>query len=251
MDIFHPVFPESINPVYVLALTSIVLLYLIAFFGSRFWLTAKRRAKRVRKVLIPPQPSSIAYRAADERRSKILAVLAEFENSDYPKTEFIEVPPEISTSLRDDRPETNLEEDINSYWWRARLRMQLSETHYLLTERVTDLIVAMFRAGKIKKDQYPSLIFVERLEGHAHDDLFPWQVVIETRFPEAITNWVQLPQVRNWVGIGIQLSVPGGGASSRGGRSDQVDLSKLFPQGKCTVGSDGLEGTVGGVFKFP
>ncbi|MGF6126969.1 hypothetical protein QF019_002178 [Pseudomonas frederiksbergensis] len=252
MDTFQTIFPASVSPVYVLALASIVLLYLIAILGSRFWLTALRRGKRIRRVLLPAQPSIIAYRAADERRRKILEVLEEHENSDYPGAELIEIPPGYAYQLRDDRYERNSDEERASYWWLARLRMQLSETHYLLTERVTDLIVTLFRAGQLRPDQFPSLIFVERVQHQENDDLFPWQVVIETNSPEAITQWFVDKEVSEWIGIGVQLSVPRPSKNSpitnNGGT---VAPPSAFPNGKCIDGKDGLEGTMGGVFNLP
>jgi len=252
MDSLQAVLPASVNPVYVLALLSVVLLYLIAFFGSRFWLAALRRGKRERRILLPAPRSSTAYGAADERRRKILEVLDGQEHGDYPSAEFIEVPPVYLYSLRDERFERNVDEERVSYWWLARLRMQLSETHYLLTERVTDLIVALFRAGRLRPHQYPSLIFVERVKHQQNDGMFPWQVVIETNYPEAIADWFLNDEVRDWIGIGVQLSVPRAGRNSPKDNNDDIPISpSAFPNGRCVGVPGGLEGTIGGVFLLP
>lgn len=248
MDIARSGYSISIDSRYILVIVLLALLYVLAIASGNYW-RKKRWGKGLREELLPRPSSEKAHRAADDRRTKILLELGG-SISDRKATEFIELPPGLSGELNFDanRSFDDFNERPNPYWWLARLRIQLSESHYLLTERVTDLVVALLRANLIEPREYPASIRVEKIQDKKHSDLFPWQVIIETYYPDNIAKWFRREEVRSWIGIGVQLFIPRDRVSASGDGGDGLLPSPtISAYGKCAVGTDGLNGTVGGV----
>lgn len=253
MDTFLSTLSTQTSGLYAIILLTILLLYIATLLLNRHWQHIRQQGKRVRQNIIPTQTLESAYNAADIRREKILNILYETERSDFDAPEFIELPPTLSEALftQSQKPE-NLQERQNIAHWRtARLLMQLNESRYLLTERVTDLIVSLLRAEKIRPHEFPSAIFLERLHPNTGDAFFPWRVVIETNYPRALAPWFLREGVLDWIGIGIQFSVPIDRLKDSANRRDDGTSTPplIFSLGKCIVGTNGREGTVGGVFR--
>lgn len=232
-----------------LVAVSVFALWLCAVIVSRF--LHRRRIGRsgfefVRRHRIPPPSIDVSRRVCGERRNRLQAFLTEFPRSAGVPVEFIDVPPGIEVAQR-----RFPEDDASRFWHAARLRLQLDADHYILLERVTDALVCLERADKLSPDEFPIDIHLERLPHRRSRIEFPWRVVITTPNPSQLKELVFSLGIQDWLGIGIEFVRPVRPlVGHRGRRPGGVPPEgAALAQGRCVNGSDGLEGTVGGLVR--
>jgi len=199
----------------------------------------------LRERIIPAPSFEISRLAADDRRRRLQAFLNEFrEGIDGVPIEFIDVPRELKVESR-----RFGQDDSSRFWHASRLFLQLQSDHYLLLERVTDSLVCLQRDGRLKSDDFPISVRLEKKLNWRSQKLLPWRVVIVTTKPRALKELILALDIGNWLGIEIAFLRPARRLFRRYGRNSQGDPpgAVIQPQGRCMLGSDGLEGTVGGV----
>ena len=134
------------------------------------------------------------------------------------------------------------------------LSQQLAESQYLLIERVVDALICFFRARKLTVSEFPTCVYLDSLPGRKRLRLgkFPWRVVMAVSNPLAIKQLFANQSMREWLCIGVDV-IPARRIAARPDHEPPEDFSSsspsLVPQGRCTQGQDGLEGTVGGVLR--
>lgn len=183
----------------------------------------------LRRCTIPSPPVEISRRAADDRRRRLQGFLNEFRQSRGIPIEFIEVPGELKVEQR-----RFPEDDASRFWHASRLHLQLRSDHYLLLERVTDALVCLQRAGRLNTEEFPISVRLERSSYARSRQSLPWRVVITAFKPTTLKELMLALDIQDWLGIGIDFVRP-------------ANSSSVQPQGRCAVGSDGLEGMVGGL----
>lgn len=186
----------------------------------------------------------ISRRAADDRRRRLQGFLNEFPEGTGVPIEFIDVPGGLEVERR--RFE---QENASRFWHASRLRLQLRSDQYLLLERVTDALVCMQRGGRLKEDDFPISIRLKRTRDWLSRKSFPWRIVVTTVKPRILKKLILELGIGDWLGIGIEFVKPAQsfarGRTRNSGAGPQPPIVQA--QGRCTLGSDGLEGIVGGV----
>ena len=189
-----------------------------------------------------------ARHAADQRRGKIEAALKELDSRGVVFKEFIEVPPALS-DVTGEMQEPFESDESEPFWHTALLSLQQESDQHLLVERVTDTIVCLERLRLIKWAEFPSNIRLERITRGLNSRKFPWRVVIATNHPKPLESWFGKTEVRDWIGIGIDL-VPAGPAKVRReapSTQEEQHNPTAGAFGACRVGDDGMYGVVAGV----
>jgi hypothetical protein len=198
------------------------------------------------RIIQPGRLSSL--NASEGRRSAVLNHLRRFSDENGVPLEFIERPP----GLEDIRLREYGRQDPVRYWLASRLALQLERDENLLLERVTDAFVCLERLQRITPDEFPYLIRLERLgSAEWNDDAFPWKVVVCCDEPLQLAEHFGDPAIQTWLGIGVDF-ISQKRPSARISREAPPEASPptaAVAQGRCRIGGDGLEGTVGGILE--
>ncbi len=200
----------------------------------------------VRRYRIPSSSGRTSVGAADDRRNRLQTFLAEFADTPGVPIEFIEVPPGLEIRRRE------FARDEGSPFWRAaRLHLQPENNESLLLERVTDVLVYLERIGDITPEDFPISIRLERRGNARAPRHFQRRVIAETTKPRRLRSLFKQPSIREWLGIGVEFVRPIGLRTTKQRSDSDVAPPEeaVSPQGRCTIGSDGLEGTVGGLIR--
>jgi hypothetical protein len=209
-----------------------------------------------RRRHIPPPSLATSHRASSDRRERLLNFLNQFPEAAVP-VEFIEVPPTLNRET--DLPQYTREFDKDSAFWNAsRLHLQVGKDHLLLLERATDALVCLERANRITRDDFPHCVQLEHVKGRTYQS-FPWRLLISAERPEMLAPHLSDPRMREWLGIAVDLlgtkredtkesppeATPAPPTTPKATPSSPAAAA---PLGRCVVGEDGLQGTVGGSF---
>jgi hypothetical protein len=195
----------------------------------------------------PPFP--VSAEAFEQRRNAVQAHIREHSSDDGAATlEFIERPPgSQEVPLR-----RFGREDPARFWLMSRLHLQLEREQYLLLERVTDAFVCLERLERITPEQFPYLIRLEPLPAIKGRENFPWRVVVACDEPDELFPHFSDPAVRRWLGVGVDfVSRKARRTETSGERPPEGSpptAANAF--GRCSLGGDGLEGTVGGAIEI-
>jgi hypothetical protein len=192
-------------------------------------------------------PFALSVEACDERRRAVQAHLRQYSFDNGLALEFIERPP----GTQDAAPRELSSEDPARFWLVSRLRLQLEKDQYLLLERVTDALVWLERLGRITPQQFPYSIRLERLSAREAGENFPWKVVVACDEPEKLFLHLADPAMRNWLGVGVDfISRKPSAKQTSGKRPPEITPTTTAGAfGRCSSGSDGLEGTAGGAIE--
>jgi hypothetical protein len=223
-----------------------VAVWVALFLISRF-LQRRHFGRWPVRYKIDQPPFALSIEACVERRRAVEAHLRQYSREDGIALEFIERPPgSRDVVLRELR-----NEDPARFWLISRLRMQLENDQYLLLERVTDALVCLERLGRITPEQFPYLIRLEKSSAGKAENTFPWRVVVACDEPDKVFVHFDNSEMREWLGVGVDF------VSRRATRKQTPDerppesnpptAAEAF--GRCSVGNDGLEGTVGGAIE--
>ncbi len=198
----------------------------------------------LRRYTIPSPSIEISRSAANDRRRRLQGFLNEFPQSTGVPIEFLEVPPELEVAQR-----RFPEGDASRFWHASRLRLQLLSDHYLLLERVTDALVCLHRAERLDAEEFPLSVRLERIPNARTPQYFPWRVVITASNPTMLKELMLKLNTQYWLGIRIDFVRPAYSTTRKRDQEPRANPPEptAQPQGRCTQGSDGLEGTVGGL----
>src|SRR5439155_10225368 len=128
--------------------------------------------------------------------------LQEYETEGVVQREFLEVPPGF--------------ENISIKWFEnnrwlaaahtAHLHWQLSDTRFLLIERVVDAIVCLQRSvrSEVGEPDFCVTAWMEELTRSEQPSLYPWRVIVETSNPKRLAD--HLGPLSNWLGVGVDLA---------------------------------------------
>jgi hypothetical protein len=194
-----------------------------------------------RRYRIPSPPKRHSVQVSDDRRNNLQRFLAEFSEIPGVPVEFIEVPPGLEINSGDFP-----KDETTQFWRAARLHLQLDNDQRLLLERVTDALICLYRANRITSEDFPESVRLERIPRAQARESFPWRVLITTANPAFLKNALSKRDVQDWLGIGIDFVTPSG-LRKRHSEPGVIPPEGFVPQGRCIRGSDGLEGTVGGI----
>jgi hypothetical protein len=193
---------------------------------------------------IAPPDASFSVEASQNRRNSLLNHLRRYSEGAGVSLEFIETPPGFeSIPLREYG-----QRDTARFWLASRLEIQLEKQETLLLERVTDAFVCLERLQRITREDFPYLIRLERLPARRRQELFPWKVVVSCDAPNRLFPHFSDPETRNWLGIGIDFTSRNRQSMKRPEKKPpEATPTAAVAQGRCTIGTDGKEGSVGGM----
>jgi hypothetical protein len=219
-------------------IANLLVLICVPIFVLRYWAKEASRLGRRRIKLTSPSRFAPA-RAARERRELVRTFLSTERNRFQ---SFIETPPDIEAQA--ENLDSLVPTEIEQSWQLSRLELQLASDRTLLAERVTDALVSYHRVGRIKSEDFPLSIQLEPRKSQR--GLYPWSAVIVVERADSIIRC--LTPITEWLGIGVEVLETRQRTRAEGGeRREDGDSVSTIPQGRCSVGHDGLEGTVGGL----
>jgi hypothetical protein len=196
-----------------------VIKYLIYLFNKSFYWKQPHSKKW---LLFSDLPNETAEQLAEARRKIINGLLQQNSIIEY---EFLESPSNYEFRQGETRYFENREE-MNGQM--SRLKWQLNSTEYLLLERLTDLVIILFRDNYKRIFEYP-LIKLEPLEKYERKKgNFIWKAIIEA--DDRYFYFDLLSKYKDWLGIPIELR--------------EKKYYRIKQNGHCTNFAE--EGTIGG-----